>query len=596
MPRALRWLIVAAVVVIGALLLPGQALAAGNPPGQPAPQSAPAGTPQLVSSMTTPPAEFRLTGDEVLAIAKRNATVIAELKKHPHLVPYVYTRELGVWQVSWFTPPPKHQIEMLQLYVDDDTGEVTQVWTGYQVAWTMARGYPGAFGRKINALYVWLPLCVAFLLPFIPWRRRPTLWHLDLVMLLGFSVSLAFFNQADIGMSVPLVYPFLLYLFVRMLFLAFGRGRPREPLRVAIPTPWLAVLLVFLVGFRVGLNVTNSNVIDVGYAGVIGADKIIHGAPLYGNWPPDNPAGDTYGPVNYYAYVPFVAIFGWSGTWDSLPAAHAAAITFDLLTMVGLFLLGWSVRGPTGGTVLAYLWAAFPFTTFVLCSNSNDSLVALLVVVCLLVLRWAAARGAAGGLAALTKFAPFVLAPLLLRGVGDPPWAGIERPLTARSLWGQRRRLRPVGWFVLAYGLAVLIPMLRVLLPDNFAAFWRDSISYQAGRPAPFSIWGLWGGYSQSLRLEEHIWLGMVVALGLAVMIFPRGRRTVVEVAALGGALIIGLQMGITYWFYLYIVWFFPLVIVALVLAHPDRDEEDGREIHTGSRRWSRPRDEPSLA
>ena len=35
--------------------------------------------------------------------------------------------------------------------------------------------------------------------------------------------------------------------------------------------------------------------------------------------------------------------------------------------------------------------------------------------------------------------------------------------------------------------------------------------------------------------------------------------------------------MGITYWFYLYIVWFFPLVIIALVFAHPPgRGERDG--------------------
>ena len=27
--------------------------------------------------------------------------------------------------------------------------------------------------------------------------------------------------------------------------------------------------------------------------------------------------------------------------------------------------------------------------------------------------------------------------------------------------------------------------------------------------------------------------------------------------------------MAITYWFYLYIVWFFPLVIVALAASHP---------------------------
>ena len=45
-------------------------------------------------------------------------------------------------------------------------------------------------------------------------------------MLLGFSISLAFFNNADLGLSVPSVYPFMLYLLVRMLLLAFG---PRAP-------------------------------------------------------------------------------------------------------------------------------------------------------------------------------------------------------------------------------------------------------------------------------------------------------------------------------------------------------------------------------
>jgi hypothetical protein len=551
----------AALFAVVALAAPPAALAAGNPPGQPAPISAPPGVPTLVPLMTKPPAGFHLTGKQVLATARKNSVVIAELKKHPHLVAYVYTRGVGVWQVSWFTPPPKPktQIEMLQLYVSDATGEVTQVWTGYQVAWTMARGYPGAFGRNINSPYVWLPLCAVFLLPFIPWRRRPTLWHLDLLMLLGFSASLAWFNNADLGLSVPSVYPFMLYLLVRMLLLACGRGRPREPLRIVIPTPLLVIALIFLIGFRVGLNVTDSNVIDVGYAGVIGADKIVHGEQLYGHWPPDNASGDTYGPVSYYAYVPFRMIWGWSGTWDNLPAAHAAAIAFDLLTMLGLFVLGWTVRGPTVGTVLAYLWAAFPFTSFVLMSNSNDALVALLLVASLLALRFASLRGVVGAFAGLTKFAPLGLAPLLLRGVGRMP--------------GRRSTLT----FVLCYALAIVVPLLPVLLTGDWHWFWHDSISYQAGRPAPFSIWGLWGGYKQSLHLPEHIVLGATVALGLAAPFWPRGERTLVEVAALGAAILIGLEMGITYWFYLYIVWFFPLVVIALVLAHPGTESTSWR-------------------
>ena len=501
----------------------------------------------LVPSLTKPPSGYHLTAQAVLAVARRNRTVIAELRNHHHLVPYEYTKGSGTWQVSWFTPPGKQpQKEMIQVYVADSTGQVTQAWTGYQVQWTMARGYPGAFGKRVNALYVWIPLCVLFLFPFLPWRRRPTLLHLDLLVLLAFSVSLAFFNHGNLGMSVPLVYPSMIYLVVRMLMLAAGRGRPREPLRLVVPASWLAVALVFLIGFRIGLNVTNSNVIDVGYAGVIGANKILYGDKLYGHWPSDNPQGDTYGPLNYAAYVPFTVIFGWSGSWDNLPAAHAAAITFDLLTLLGLFLLGRAIRGPTLGIVLAYLWAAFPFTLFALSSNSNDALVALLVVWSLLLIRWAPARGVAAACAGLTKFAPLALAPLFMRGTGEMP--------PNRTLWR----------FAIAYGLTIAVLMSYVLITGNLSPFWHDTVSYQASRPAPFSVWGLWGGLGAVQRLVQ----GATIALGLVAAFYPR-RRGVVEVAALAAAIIILLQMSITYWFYLYIPWFFPLVVIALFGSAP---------------------------
>jgi hypothetical protein len=322
--------------------------------------------------------------------------------------------------------------------------------------------------------------------------------------------------------------------------------------------------VIFLVGFRIGLNVTNSNVIDVGYAGVIGAHKVLANTPLYGHWAYGNPAGDTYGPINYYTYIPFNLIFGWSGLWDSLPAAHAAAIAFDALTILGLFVLGWMIRGPALGTILAYLWAAYPFTLYALSSNSNDTLVALWLVIALLVIRSAAARGVAIAWAGLTKFAPLALAPLMLRGIGPVP--------------NRRTVLR----FCLAFGLAIVAAMAYVVLHGNIDWFWRDSISYQASRPAPFSIWGLWGGTGMSLKIPQHLWQGVVVALGIAVAFVPRGERSIVQVAALGAAIIISLQMAITYWFYLYIVWFFPLVMVALLGARPaDRlGDADGRLEH----------------
>ncbi|MDQ6836441.1 MAG: hypothetical protein M3016_09680 [Actinomycetota bacterium] len=515
----------------------------------------PSGTPVLVNSLTKRPPGYHLTAARVLRIASADPLVRAKLAKHPGALPYEYTKSVPTWQVSWFSRGRKAR-EVVQVYVDDQSARVTQVWSGFQVAWSMARGYPGAFGRRSNALYVWLPLCLLFLAPFLPWRGsrrrprlgRPGLLHLDLLMLLGFSVSLACFNRGEIGLSVPLVYPFLLYLLGRMLLLAFGRGLPRGPLRVAVPVPWLLWAAVFLLGLRVGLNILNSNVIDVGYAGVIGADKLIHGHLLYGLWPKDNAFGDTYGPVNYLVYVPFRLIFGWSGRWDALPAAHAAAISFDLLTAGGLYLLGRRLRGSDLGVVLMYAWVAYPFTLFTLSSNSNDALVSATVVLALLVIGSAPGRGVVGALAGLTKFAPFALAPLLLRGSGPRP------------------KERAVALYLLAFAVMVFVAAQPVLLNGDLDYLWRDSIAYQARRVTPFSIWGLWGG----LGVVQHgLELG-AAALAVLLAFIPR-RRGPVQVAALGAAILIAVQLTANYWLYPYILWFFPLVTVALFASHAER-------------------------
>lgn len=553
------------------------------------------GTPVLVTALHRPPAGFKLTAARVLAIAATDPLVRAELRKHPRAVPYEYTKGPGTWQVSWFSAGHRPR-ELLQVYVDDAAARVTQVWTGFQVAWSMARGYAGAFGRQVNAVYLWLPLCLLFVAPFLPWpwprarprrgrplailarligrpprhpaaspegaegqscsRRRPSLLHLDLLMLLGFSISLAFFNHGQIGLSVPLVYPFEVYLLVRMLLLGFGKGVPRRSLQVLVPTQWLLWGVVFLLGLRIGLNILNSNVIDVGYAGVIGADKLVHGHLLYGLWPRDNAYGDTYGPVNYYAYVPFRLIFGWSGSWDALPAAHAAAITFDLLTVGGLYALGRRIRSHALGVVFAYAWVAYPFSLYALSSNTNDSLVAALVVLALLVISSAPARGLFGALAGLTKFAPFALAPLLWRGIGEPP--------RQRSTWA----------YVICFALTALVAMLPVLLNGDLHFFWHDSVAYQSSRITPFSIWGLWGG----LSTVQHLLQGAAVGLAVVVAFVPE-RRGLIEVAALGAAVLIALQLTVNYWLYPYIVWFYPLVVVALFASHPPRRPEARRPV-----------------
>jgi hypothetical protein len=321
-----------------------------------------------------------------------------------------------------------------------------------------------------------------------------------------------------------------------------------------VPILWLGLALVFLVGFRVALNVVDSSVIDVGYAGVIGADHITHGKGLYdGKFPSDNGHGDTYGPINYVAYVPFELVFPWKGKWDDLPAAHAAAIAFDALTMLGLLVLGRRLRaGPKGwalGITLAYAWAAYPYTLYSLDCNTNDSLVAMFCVWALVGLRSAPLRGLFIGLGAAAKFAPLALAPLFATTGSRHKWRGA----------------------VLAAVVVVLVAVA------SFAPFvphvglrevYDRTLGYQAGRGSPFSIWGQHAGL-------YDVWTGLkVLTLDFAVAVaFVPKRKTPVQVAALGAAVLIALQIVAAHWFYLYIVWFTPFVLVALFALHREPDE-----------------------
>ncbi len=505
-------------------------------------------TPIPVAASNVPPAGRRLSANRVLAIAQALPKMRAVRAKYPGSYAGAYLKGPLRWQVSFFSKKGANEIG--QVIIADDSGRVLEQWTGFQVAWTMARGYPGAFGRHVNSLYIWLPLCLLFVLPFIDPRRPLSMLHLDLLVLLSFSVSLAFFNHGDIYASVPLTYPPLVYLLVRMLWMLRRRPRPARPLRLLISPRWLVFGVVFLLGFRIALNVVDSNVIDVGYAGVIGAHKIADGKPLYGGWPQDNEHGDTYGPAAYEAYIPFEQVFGWSGTWDDLPAAHAAAIAFDLLALGLIFMLGLRIRGPTLGVALAYAWVAYPFTLFALESNSNDTLVAVFILAALLAAGSAPARGAFAALAGLTKFAPLALVPVLAtHGLRALP---------------TRRRPRALGMFLAAFVLVAGIASIPALTHDSLHTIFQRTIEYQANRGAPFSVWGLYGGLG---GVQTAVQLA-AVALALALAVVPR-RADLIGLAAACAAIIIATQLSVEYWFYLYIPWFFPLAMIALLGARP---------------------------
>ncbi len=580
-PALLLLILALALVALAAGLHPPPAVAQGTQE----PQAGSTARTPLPSNAPEQPSDFEISAEAALRLADGDPNVEAAREAAGGSLTAGLDVEPGRWEVGYFAANEK----VVLVEVDGVSGEIRNSFTGSAVIWPMARGRSAQFGHVLNSPWVWFPMAAVFFFALLDWRRPIRIVHLDLLVLLSFGVSHAFFNAAEIGVSVPLYYPPLLYLLTRMLWIGF-RSRPvsaaageqpapapRSPtgLNPTAPMKVLIALCIVLAVFRVTINVADSGVIDVGYAGVVGADQITDAEPIYGEgvFPADNPTGDTYGPANYFAYVPFEQIFPWSGAWDDLLAARAAALFFDFTCLFGLIVLGRRLGGrgrrsaggepgdpdPAGrfsrlaeprnhlAVTLALAWLAYPYTSFVLQSNSNDSLLAALLIWSLVLFAQPLARGALLGLAAMTKFAPLVLAPLYLAG---------ERGLL--GLRTRRRDLRPILLYSGAFIAACALMLAHPTIDPGLATFWDRTIGSQAGRESPFSIWG-------QADLETLHTLSKLAAAGLAlaVALLPR-RRDFGRLAALGASVMIAVELTAEHWFYLYIVWFLPLLLVAL--------------------------------
>ncbi|MFN8149540.1 MAG: hypothetical protein U0R24_00235 [Solirubrobacterales bacterium] len=623
------------------------AFAATTPKAEPptAPQPSAIGATEVPSGLPETPENYKVDAAAALSAADSDPEIQArreELQPGQRLTAALEAEAVNVWEVSYYVDGDKKNL----VIVDGESGEVTDSFTGSAVTWPMARGREGQFGHLLNAPWVWGPLAGIFLLCLLDYRRLRKWVHLDLLVLLSFGISQAYFNAAEIGVSVPLYYPPLVYLLLRLLWIGFGGvgppGGAREGLRPSAPRWLLIGVAVGLLIVRIAGNMVDSGVIDVGYAGVIGADKITDAKPIYGagSFPENNPTGDTYGPANYFAYVPFEEVFPWSGAWDDLPAAHAAAVAFDLATLLGLYALGGAVtrrgrgrgRGREGegeglmgvvpesstqeysggdpppsaelldthrapastaeysaggwdthpraqaagsshssrwqrlraraaafspgrpenslGLVLVFAWLAYPYSDFALQANSNDALISALLVWSLVAFATPIARGALLGTAGLAKFAPLALLPLYLSG---------ERGFSLRNL--RRSQVRSALLVALGFAAAAALFLAHPAVDPGLSEFYDRTVKSQLDRESPFSIWG-----QVDLEWLHSIVKAAAVTLGIVVAFLPRV-RSLTQVAALAGAVIIAIQLTLEHWFYLYIPWFLPMLLLAMAVT-----------------------------
>ena len=527
------------LLLAGAMLVPAPSASAHNSSG-PAPDVA---VPMfLATSATAIPAGFQVDPAHALEVAKNSPTMRAIHRRYHPLQYQVY-----VWIHNHYEVFFSFRGKPLADVLVGKNGQLAAVYTGPLIRGVYARG---KYGDVFDSPWVLIGFGLMFLLPLVRLRGRSWLDLLDLAVVLTFFVSYGLFDHTHFEAGVWLAYPPLLYLLARMLIRGFRPARQPTRLRVGLPT-WLMIAgLLALVAGRIAVTLIPAHVLDVGVASLIGANKILHGQSIYFT---SLGHPDTYGPVAYLAYVPFELI--WPGAnWAYDPAARAATIVFDLITIGGLIGLGTQLRRGTEGRrlglLMAWMWAACPFTVLGLVKSTNDGLVAMLLVLMMLALNGPLRRGFVLGLAAAAKFFPAVLLPLLAIGRAD------GRPAATR---------KTVAGCAIAAGGAVAL----FLPPGGIQEMYDHTIGFQLSRPDIFSIWALHPGLGP---LKIAVEAG-VLLLAIAVALRPRGRRSTAQVSALAAALTIAVQLPALHWFYLYIVWFMPLVLIA-VLA-PESAESD---------------------
>ncbi len=409
---------------------------------------------------------------------------------------------------------------------------------------------------------VYLAFCGLFVLPLIDLRRPKRMLHLDLLALLAFGVGLRYWYTFS-SLSLFCVYAPLAYLCLRMVLIArVGRSvtisNPPSPVRSAgLPTSWLLAGIVILVAVHISWTLGAQVSTDVGPASVHGALQLVHGQPVYGA---DrtltaklgyDPHYDTYGPLVYESYLPFASVAGVN------TAARLASLFFDLLTAALLFALGRQLRGPAVGVVLAYCWLAFPFTLYTDGLAANDSLVAATLVGTLLAARSPARRGAVAALAVWTKLSPLALVPML-----------IAHATPART------RRTAILTCAAAFVLTSVLLLAPVLIHSSASTFVTRTLGFQLSRPPAFSIWErlnagtlIAAAWMKPASQAAH---GLLIALtaGFALMLVRAPRRQdTVGLAAACAAILTAVQICQGYYSFTYILWFAPLVMVALILG-----------------------------
>jgi Glycosyltransferase family 87 len=408
---------------------------------------------------------------------------------------------------------------------------------------------PAVFGGvfTLRPLLIAVPWAACFVVGLLDWHDPWRAAHLDLLALAGFFPVAMLVSDDASRAGLWLAAACLGWLFARLLGAVFGAW-PTPELRPSISSRRLGVAILILLLARIG-SLAGGNISDVGMASSLGAWHVLHGQSMYGAVSWLGPGRlriyrpDSYGPFAYYAYIPFAAIFPPA---PAQLATLAPAACFDALTLAGLHTLGRRLGGWPLANAFVFAYLLYPFPDLSLTAQTNDALIAALCVWTIVAAERPAARALLVAAATLTKFLPALLA---LQFLGVRPGR---------------------GRYALTF-LAALAAMLAWPLADSGPAqFLGSTFGYQLlqrGGGVQFSIWTY---LPHAAFVARAILAAALVLLALSPML-RREVQDAREHAALAAALLIGGQLLLGYWFYSYLTWCYPLLIIAVIRARRER-------------------------
>jgi hypothetical protein len=391
------------------------------------------------------------------------------------------------------------------------------------------------------------------------WRLR----NLDAVVAAGTALSIILFNHWTLTRMVLVSYPAMLYLALRCTWQALappGSRLPATPLYEHLAQGWsieqrvrvLRVLATVMALITVMVGISSLHVMDVGYAVMEGATDVAHGILPYGHIP-DILHGDTYPIASYLLYVPFAALSPVRTAWDNADATLFVAVAAALLAAVAAWRIAGRSGSPTGGLRASIALLTFPPLLVTVSTGTTDVVLAALLLCALLLWRRPGWASAAMTGAAWFKAAPVLALPLLfsrLRG------RGLLRALLAA--------LAVSGACVVA-----LVGLGGVSGPGKMLS----AIGFQFTRNSPHTLWALVGSVPLQ-QLAEALTLALVAGAAVKLRRDPLLAADRTRLAALLGAVLLGVQIAASYWNYMYLVWALPFLVLALFAA----PGEGGRE------------------